>query len=83
MTHPPASRPGRSPVATQLRRLLLRMVVAVVVLDAVAIGIFYLVDIRSGPPKMRVVFVGLWLAATFVLVSYFMRRIRVVRRGGR
>ena len=81
MTHPPASRPGHSPIAIQLRRLLLRMVVAVVVLDAVAIGIFYLLDIRSGPQKMRIIFVGLWLAATFVLVSYFMRRIRFTRRG--
>lgn len=56
------------------------MVVAVVVLDAAAIGIFYLADIGDGSPKVRTIFVGLWLAATFVLVSFFMRRIRVARR---
>ncbi|HEX6631871.1 MAG TPA: hypothetical protein VF048_12310 [Gemmatimonadaceae bacterium] len=83
MTPPRAPRPGPSPVVAQLRRLLLRMVVAVVALDAVAIAIFYLADVRDGEPTMRTIFVGLWLAATFVLVSYFMRRIRVVRRGRR
>jgi len=70
-------------VAAQRRRLRLRLVIAVVVLDAVAIAIFYLADIRDGAPKTRTIFVGLWLAATFVLVSYFMRRIRAARRGRR
>ncbi|HEU4629317.1 MAG TPA: hypothetical protein VFS08_06205 [Gemmatimonadaceae bacterium] len=80
MASPPAGRPGLSPVAAQLRRLLLRMVIAVVVLDAVAIGVFYLADVGDGPPRMRTLFVGLWLAATFVVVSFFMRRIRAARR---
>ena len=67
--------------APLLRRLLLHMMLWVVALHATAIGIYHLADLRTAAPTIRGAFTVLWVAATFVLVSVYLRRIRLARRG--
>lgn len=81
MTTPPRPTGGASGAA-EMRRLLLRMVVAVVVLHAVAIGIFLLADLETAGRSTRTAFVAVWAVAAFAVVMPFQRRIRLARRAG-
>ena len=69
------------PPASPLRGLVLRLVLAVVALDAVAISLFYLLDIGDTGGRARSVFLIVWTVATLVVCSYYLRRIRLHRRG--
>jgi len=70
-----------SPAAAELRRLLLRMVLFTALLHGAAIAIHYAADIPARSSTVRGAFTVVWVAATFVLVSIYLRRIRLVRRG--
>jgi chromate transport protein ChrA len=69
-----------SPVARELKRHLLTLVGGVVVLHAAAIVIYYTFHIRDRPNKTQQVFVAVWVAATLILVTTLMKRIRQARR---
>lgn len=63
-----------------LRRTTLHLVLGVVLLDAVAIGIYYLTDMLHRPQQTQVVFVAVWTAATAITVAVLLRRVRLARR---
>ncbi len=63
-----------------MRRTTLHLVLGIVLLDAVAIGIYYLADILHRPQQTQVVFVAIWTAATAVTVAVLLRRVRLARR---
>ena len=63
-----------------MRRTTLHLVLGIVLLDALAIGIYYLADILHRPQQTQVVFVAVWTAATAVTVAVLLRRVRLARR---
>jgi hypothetical protein len=63
-----------------LRRTTLHLVLGVVLLDAVAIGIYYLADMAHQSQRMQTTFVVVWTAATAVTVAVLLRRVRMARR---
>ena len=64
-----------------MRGLVLRLVLAVAVVHGVAIALFYALDIATASQGPRSVFVIAWVTVTLVVCSYFLRRIRLLRRG--
>ena len=74
---------GAASGAAEMRRLLLRMVVAVVIVHTVGLAIFLLADLESAGDRTRRWYVAGWAIATFAVVMPFLRRIRMVRGGGR
>ena len=78
--------PSADPRAAQrsrLRRAVLQLVLGVIVLDAVALGAFYLTGIVHGAPRTRTIFVVVWTIATALTVALLLRRVRAVRYSGR
>lgn len=63
----------------QSRKLLLTMVVLVAVLDAVAIGLYYMFGIAQRPNQLQTGFVVVWVLATLAIVTVYMKRIRQLR----
>lgn len=63
-----------------LRRTTLHLVLGVVLLDAVAIGIYYLADILHRPQQTQILFVAIWTAATAITVAVLLRRVRLARK---
>jgi hypothetical protein len=74
---PPAD--PRAPQRDALRRAVLRLVAGVIVLDAVAMSIFYLGGIAHGPERIRWLFVIAWSIATAIVVMVLLRNVRRVR----
>jgi len=64
-----------------MRGLLLRMVLWVVAMDAIAIAIYYLADLAHADARARGVFTLAWSVATIVVVLTALRRIRLARKG--
>ena len=64
-----------------LRMATLHLVVAVVLLDAVALGIYYLGGIDRGSVLAKQLFTGVWLIATGVSVAILLKRVRAIRHG--
>jgi len=62
-----------------LRSAVLRLVVSVVVLDAVAIAVYYLADIPLRPTSIRYPFFGAWMLLILAVVLPGLHRIRVAR----
>ena len=56
---------------------------AVVLLDAVAMTIYYGLDIANGATRTRNVFLIGWSVATAIVVGVLLRRVRKVRWAGR
>ena len=79
MTHPGGS--GPSSVARELKGYLLKLVVGVVVLDAVAIGLYYGLHIADRPVNTQEIFIAVWVVLTLIIVTTMMKRIRQARRG--
>jgi hypothetical protein len=73
----------RAPQRTALRRAVLKLVMSVILLDAVAMTIFYGADIAHGPARTRNVFLIAWSVVTALLVGILLRRVRKVRWEGR
>lgn len=63
-----------------MRRTTLHLVLGVVVLDAIAIGIYYVTDMTHRPTQTQTIFVAVWTAATAVTVAFLLRRVRLARR---
>ena len=81
MTVPPVD--PRAPQRNALRRAVLQLVMSVVLLDAVAMAVFYGADLAHGPTRTRNVFLIGWSVATAILVLVMLRRVRKVRWEGR
>jgi hypothetical protein len=62
-----------------LRKAVFHLVLAVVVLDAVALGIYYLGDIEQGSTRTRQIFTVVWAFATAITVAVLLRRVRAIR----
>lgn len=63
------------------RLYLFQMVLAVVVLDAIAIAIYEFAGVRTAGPDARLVFTVVWTVATAAVVGLGLRRIRRARTG--
>ena len=81
VTVPPVD--PRAPQRDALRRAVLKLVMSVVLLDAVAMVIFYGAGIVNGPSRTRNVFLIGWSVATAIVVGVMLRRVRTVRWEGR
>ena len=62
-----------------LRMATMRLIVAVVILDAVALGTYYLGGIDQGSVLAKQVFTGVWLVATAMTVAILLKRVRAIR----
>jgi hypothetical protein len=62
-----------------LRAAVLRLALSVIVLDAIAITIYYVADIPLRPPSIRYPFFGAWILLTLAVVLPGLHRIRVAR----
>lgn len=75
----------QTPRAIMVRNLVI-MVVSVVILDAVAIGLFYLLHLNHEEGGRRQLFVAGWTLLSLLVVAVPLRRIRAARgaalRGG-
>ena len=81
MSVPPVD--PRAPQRNALRRAVLQLVMAVVLLDAVAMTVFYGAGIAHAPTRTRNLFLIGWSVATAVVVLILLRRVRRVRWEGR
>jgi len=63
-----------------MRRTTLQLVLGVVLLDAVAIGIYQLADIVHRPQQTQIIFVAIWTAVTAITVAVLLRRVRLARK---
>ena len=78
--------PSADPRAAQratLRRAVLQLVIGVVLLDAVALGTYYLVGIPQASSRTQMIFIGVWTVATAITVAVLLRRVRLARFAGR
>jgi len=73
----------RAPQRSALRRAVLQLVMAVVVLDAVAMTIFYGAGLAHGLTRTRNAYLIGWSVATAIVVLVMLRRVRKVRWEGR
>ena len=58
---------------------MLHLVIGVVLLDAIAMGIYYLAGIPHAPRKTQTIFVVVWTIATALTVAFLLRRVRAAR----
>jgi hypothetical protein len=78
--------PPVDPRATQraaLRRAVLNLVVGIVLLDAIAMTVYYFAGIEHAPTRTRWIFVIGWSVITALLAGILLRRVRLVRFAGR
>ena len=66
-----------------LRRAVLNLVASVIVLDAVAMSIFYFGGFARGPERPRWLFVIGWSIATAIVVMVMLRKVRQIRFANR
>ncbi len=62
-----------------LRSAVLRLVLSIVALDAIAIAVYYLADIDRRPLSVQYPFLGAWLVLTLVVVLTGLQRVRTAR----
>jgi hypothetical protein len=62
-----------------LRAAVLRLALSVIVLDAIAITIYYVADMPLQPASIRYPFFGAWILLTLVIVLQGLHRIRIAR----
>jgi hypothetical protein len=62
-----------------VRRATLHLIIGVVVLDAVAMAIYYLGGIAHAPVNTRQIFVVVWTVATAITVAVLLKRVRTAR----
>ena len=62
-----------------LRKATLHLVLGVVVLDAVALGIYYFGGIAHASPQATRIFTWVWLVATAITVAFLLKRVRAIR----
>ena len=61
---------------------MLHLVIGVVLLDAIAMGIYYLAGIPHAARRTQIIFVVTWTVATALTVAFLLRRVRLVRVAG-
>jgi hypothetical protein len=66
-----------------LKSAVLSLAIGIVVLDAIAIAIYYLADVPLRPASIRYPFFAVWMLLTFAIVLPALHRIRMARRRGR
>lgn len=69
-----------SPTTPEMKKHLLRLVGAVVVLDALFIGAYYALHIRDRAIRTQQAYVAIWVVCTLIIVTTLMRKIRQARR---
>lgn len=69
------------PQRALMKKYLLRLVIAVVVLDAAVIGAYYALRIPDRPMRTQQTFVAVWVVVTLLIVTTLMKKIRQARRG--
>ena len=69
-----------SPTTPELKKLLLTLIVAIVVLDATVIGAYYAFHIADRAVKTQQTYVAVWVVLTLIVVTTLMKRIRQARR---
>ncbi|MFI5227833.1 MAG: hypothetical protein ACHQWU_02115 [Gemmatimonadales bacterium] len=69
-----------SPLAAELRRLLLFLVLSIVVLDGLIIGGYYVFHVSLRSVKTQETFVAVWVVLTLLVVTTMMKKIRAARR---
>jgi hypothetical protein len=67
------------PVAQEVKKYLIQLVVAVVVLDAIMIGLYYGLSVRLRPERTQQMFVAAWVVVTLIVVTTRMKKIRQTR----
>jgi hypothetical protein len=75
----PALDDPRAARRAALRKATLQLVLGVVVLDAVALGIYYLGGIEHGSTPAKQIFTAVWLVATAFTVAVLLKRVRTIR----
>jgi heme/copper-type cytochrome/quinol oxidase subunit 4 len=65
--------------ASEVRKYLLILIVAVVVLDATVLGVYYGMHIADRPEKTQQTFVAVWVVLTLLVVTSIMRKLRQAR----
>lgn len=71
----------RAATRAALRKATLQLVLGVVVLDAVALAIWYAGGVSHAATQTRTIFTVVWTMATAVTVAVLLRRVRAVRYG--
>jgi hypothetical protein len=58
---------------------MLRLVLGVIALDAVALAAYYLADVPHAAPRIRVFFTVAWTVLTALVVAVLLKRVRAAR----
>ena len=64
-----------------MKKYLLRLVIAVVLLDSAAIAVHNAFRIGERPERTQQSFVAVWVVVTLLIVATLMKKIRQARRG--
>ena len=64
-----------------MKKYLLRLIGAVVLLDAAVIGVYYALGIPDRTVRTQQTFVAVWVVVTLLIVTTLMKKIRQARRG--
>jgi hypothetical protein len=64
-----------------MRKAVIQLVMGVVLLDAVALTIWYGAGLPLAPQRTRIVFTLVWTLVTALTVAVLLRRVRVIRLG--
>lgn len=62
-----------------VRRAVLRLVVWVLVLDAIAVAVYFLGGLPAAAPRTRVTFAAVWTIASLAAVLIGLRQVREAR----
>jgi len=68
-----------SATAEQVRKYLLTLVAAVVVLDGVVLAVYYGMHIADRPARTQETFVAVWVVLTLLVVTTIMKKLRQAR----
>lgn len=69
-----------SPATPEMKKHLITLIGAVVVLDAVFIGAYFALHIPDRAVRTQQTYVGVWVVCTLIVVTTLMKRIRQARR---
>jgi lysylphosphatidylglycerol synthetase-like protein (DUF2156 family) len=69
-----------SPATPEMKKHLITLIGAVVVLDAVFIGAYYALHISDRAVRTQQTYVAAWVVCTLIIVTTLMKRIRQARR---
>jgi len=62
-----------------VKQHLIRMIVAIVILDAIAIPVFYLLHLNEQPGTRQNTYIGIWTLVSALIVAIQLRKIRRAR----